>query len=154
MTMTVSAHADEREILDWMGFTYQTILKTEATGGAMSIVDSTVPPGEGPPRHVHQAEDETFVILTGRCRFWVGGETFERGVGETAFVSRGTEHTFMVVGDEPCRHLVILTPGGFEGFFAAMAANRYAIPADMPEINEVAARFHLTFTGSPLSVVK
>jgi len=66
------------------------------------------------------------------------------------FVPRGKEHTFRVVSDTPCRHLVILTPGGFEGFFSEMAANAYRIPEDMPAIAECAARYRLSFTGPPL----
>ena len=72
------------------------------------------------------------------------------GPGESVFIPRGIEHTFKVVGDEPSRHLVILTPGGFEGFFADMAAGQCRIPEDMPAIEESARRHNLTFTGPPL----
>jgi quercetin dioxygenase-like cupin family protein len=117
----------------------------------MSITDSVSPAGSGPPRHVHHGEDETFVILSGACEFWVAGETFQRREGETAFVPRGTEHTFRVVGDQPSRHLLILTPGGFEGFFVEMARGRYRIPDDMERIIECGARYGLSFTGPPLN---
>lgn len=103
--------------VEWAGSTYQTILRKENSGGAMSIVDSTSQPNVGPPRHVHEAADEAFVVLSGEVEFWLDGETFRRGPGETAFIPRGVEHTFRVVSDTPSRHLVILTPGGFEGFF-------------------------------------
>lgn len=136
--------------LDWAGTLYRTILGPEDSGGAMSIVESVTQPGYGPPRHVHHAEDETFLILSGDCAFWLAGETHLRGPGEAFFVPRGTEHTFRVLGSRPGRHLTILTPGGFEGFFAEMAARALRIPEDMPAIAEAAARFHLTFTGPPL----
>jgi quercetin dioxygenase-like cupin family protein len=145
-------HDYHPDAIDWNGVRYKTILSGEATGGAMSILDILSPVGSGPPRHVHEAEDETFVIVTGHCKFWLAGEEFVRGPGETAFVPRGVEHTFQVVGDLPCRHIVILTPGGFEGFFAEMAAGRFAIPADMPAIAESAGRHNLRFTGPPLDV--
>lgn len=136
--------------IDWNGTLYRTVLATAETGGAMSIVDSLSPPDSGPPRHVHRAEDETFVILTGEVRFWLDGETFVRGAGETVFVPRGREHTFRVIGGRPSRHLLVLTPGGFEGFFAEMAAGRCRIPEDMPAVLAAAARHHLDFTGPPL----
>ena len=136
--------------IEWLGVQYRTLLAPEDTGGAMSIVDSLSPVGSGPPRHIHHAEDETFVLLTGSCRFWLEGESFERGAGESVFIPRGREHTFKVVGDTPCRHLVILTPGGFEGFFADMAAGQFAIPADMEAITASAERHNLSFTGPPL----
>ena len=104
----------------------------------------------GPPRHIHHAEDETFVVLSGEVEFWVAGERLLRGPGEAAFVPRGVEHTFRVVGDRPSRHLVILTPGGFEGFFREMAEARCRIPEDMPAVLQSAGRHNLEFTGPPL----
>lgn len=138
------------DAIEWAGTHYKSILATAATGGAMSITDSVSPPKSGPPIHIHHDADEAFVILTGDVEFYVAGERFVRGPGETAFVRRGTEHTFRVISDVPSRHLVILTPGGFEGFFEEMAANQYAIPAHMPQIVEAGERFNLTFTGPPL----
>ena len=44
---------------------------------------------------------------------------------------RRREHTFRVVGDQPSRHLLVLTPGGFESFFADMAQGGFRIPEDM-----------------------
>jgi quercetin dioxygenase-like cupin family protein len=134
----------------WLGTQYRTILSSDDTGGAQSITDSVTPPGDGPPRHVHRDADESFVILTGQVRFWVAGRETIRGPGETAFVPRGTEHTFQVVGEMPSRHLVILSPGGFEGFFAEMAAQGCRVPEDMERIAEIGARYHLELTGPPL----
>ena len=136
--------------IEWLGVRYKTILSTEQTGGAMSIVDSLSPVGSGPPRHVHHNEDETFVMITGSCKLWIEGKEVLVEPGESVFVPRGTEHTFKVVGDEPSRHLVILTPGGFEGFFEDMAAGKFQIPGDMSAIEESAQRHSLSFTGPPL----
>lgn len=139
------------DAIEWLGVHYKTILTTGATKGAMSITDSVSPTGSGPPRHIHHDADETFIMLTGDSEFWLDGERFARGPGQTAFVPRGTEHTFRVVSDVPARHLVILTPGGFEGFFDEMAAGQFRIPQDMQVITEIASRYQLTFTGPPLS---
>lgn len=136
--------------IEWLGVQYKTILGPEQTGGSMSIVDSLSPASSGPPRHVHMNEDETFVILSGSCRFWMEGEEFTAGAGESVFIPRGKSHTFKVTDDGPCRHLVILTPGGFEGFFADMAAGQCRIPEDMPAIEESGKRHNMVFTGPPL----
>lgn len=138
------------DAVEWLGVHYRTILATADTGGAMSITDSVSPPGSGPPRHIHHDADETFVVLTGDAEFWIEGERFTRGPGETAFIPRGKEHTFRIVSKVPCRHLVILTPGGFEGFFAEMAAGACRIPDDMPQIVEIGNRYNIEFTGPPL----
>ena len=135
---------------EWLGVTYQTILSTADTQGAMAIVDSVSPVDSGPPLHVHHAEDEVFVILSGACRVWLDGQESEVRTGQSVFIPRGKEHTFKAIGTEPCRHLIILTPGGFEGFFAEMGQGQFQIPQDMPAIEESAARHNLTFTGPPL----
>ncbi|MDK3020005.1 cupin domain-containing protein [Pseudodonghicola flavimaris] len=142
--------AQNRDVIDWLGVTYKTILSPEDSNGTMSIVDSTSPPDSGPPRHIHHNEDEIFVILTGRCRVWIEGAEQIAAAGEAVFIPRGKEHTFKVTGDGESRHLIILTPGGFEGFFAEMAAGQFRIPEDMPAIVTAAERHHLTFTGPPL----
>lgn len=47
---------------------------------------------------------------------------------------------------------MILTPGGFEDFFAEMAAGEFSIPDDMPAILAAAGRHNLRFTGPPLDI--
>lgn len=134
----------------WNGTSYATVVPSADTGGTMCILDTVTPGGSGPPRHVHATEDEAFVVMTGEVDFWVAGQTVRKGPGEGAFVQRGTEHTFRVVGDQPSRHLLILTPGGFEGFFAEMAKGGFRIPQDMAAVIEGAARYGMMFTGPPL----
>lgn len=138
------------DAIEWLGVHYRIILPTAMSSGAMSIIDTVSPPNSGPPRHIHHDADETFVMLTGDSEFWLEGETCNRGPGETVFVPRGKEHTFRVISDVPSRHLVILTPGGFEGFFAEMTAGQFRIPEDMPAIEKSAKRHNLSFTGPPL----
>lgn len=138
------------DAIEWLGVHYKTILKAAETGGAISVVDSVSPAGSGPPRHIHHDADETFVVLSGDARFWLKGAECTRGPGETMFIPRGSEHTFRVLSSTPCRHLVILTPGGFEEFFHEMATGSYRIPEDMETINECAAHYHMSFTGPPL----
>ena len=137
--------------IEWAGSTYRTLLRTADSNGAMSIVDSTTEAGMGPQLHIHHAEDEAFVVLSGGIEFFLSGERFTRTAGQSAFIPRGTEHTFRVVSDTSARHLVILTPGGFEGFFYDMAAGQCRIPQDMPAVLESAQRHHLQFVGPPLS---
>ena len=136
------------EAVEWLGVTYRTILATADSGGAICILDTFSPAGSGPARHVHHAEDETFVVLSGEVEMWLAGRTFRKGPGEAAFIPRGVEHTYKTITD--ARKLVILTPGGFENFFAEMARGSFRIPEDMAAVVESGARHNLAFTGPPL----
>lgn len=136
---------------EWQGAAYRTILPSEDTGGNLSITDTVNQPGDGPPRHIHHGEDETFVVLSGEVVFWLAGHCFRRGPGEVAFVPRGVEHSFRTIGEQPSRTLVIFSPGGFEGFFVELAKNGYRVPEDMDAIARAGAAYNLTFTGPPLA---
>jgi quercetin dioxygenase-like cupin family protein len=138
--------ANEAGWVEWLGVKYRPVLRTPA----LSVVDTWSPAGSGPPRHVHDDADETFVVLDGRIEVWMEGRTSFLSAGEAATIPRGAEHTFRVTDEGPVRKLVILSPGGFEGFFLAMAEGGFRIPEDMGEIGRIAAAHHLRFTGPPL----
>ncbi len=53
--------------------------------------------GEGPLMHVHPY-DETFVIIAGRARFFVGEEIIEAGAGEAVLGPAGVPHRFENIG--------------------------------------------------------
>lgn len=53
--------------------------------------------GVGPRLHVHPY-DETFIIVEGRARFFVGDETLEAGQGEVVFGPAGIPHRFENLG--------------------------------------------------------
>lgn len=54
-------------------------------------------PGQGPRLHVHPY-DETFVILEGRARFFVGDEVVDAGAGEVVFGPKAVPHRFENLG--------------------------------------------------------
>ena len=69
-----------------------------ALGGAVrGLAYGNDTPGEGPRLHVHPY-DETFVILRGRARFFVGDEVIEAGAGEAVLGPAGVPHRFENVG--------------------------------------------------------
>ncbi|MFC3166376.1 cupin domain-containing protein [Ciceribacter thiooxidans] len=136
--------------VEWLGTTYRISLTAAQTQTRVGIFESLDQPGYGPPRHIHNREDETFHIQSGEVEFWMNGQRRLEGPGSVVFVPRGTEHTFRVIGDLPARMLTIMTPGGFERFFAEMAKHNCRIPEDMDQVAAIGARFGLTFTGPPL----
>ena len=100
------------------------LLRSEETGGVVSLVALSSGPGfAGPPLHRHDF-DEAFYVLEGELTFQLGEEVFTRGAGQLAFAARNVAHTYANLGDAPARVLLVCTPAGFERYFARMAAER------------------------------
>ena len=54
-------------------------------------------PGTGPRLHVHPY-DETFIVIAGRARFWVGDQVIDAGPGEVVLGPAGMPHRFENLG--------------------------------------------------------
>ncbi len=73
-------------------------LHGEAIGSEITILAyGNDTPGEGPRLHVHPY-DETFVVITGRARFYVGDQVIEAGAGEVVLGPAGLPHRFENIG--------------------------------------------------------
>lgn len=139
--------------VSWLHSVYRILITPAETNGQLGMFSVIGKPNSGPPRHIHHNEDEVIHLVEGDVHFWLEGETFVRGAGDTVFIPRGKEHTFHIVGDSPARFVTCVTPGGFESFFASVAKRGLEIPRHSAEINAVAARFGCEFTGPPLRKV-
>ena len=107
------------------------LLRSEQSGGDVSVIESMMPPGaDGPFLHTHDF-DEAFYVLEGELTFRVEDELLTAKAGELAFAPRNVPHTFANLGDAPARYLIVCTPAGFERHFARMAARREGV--DPPE---------------------
>jgi quercetin dioxygenase-like cupin family protein len=92
-------------------------LRGDETGSAVTALETTAAPGEGPPLHVHAAEDEVLYVLDGIFRFRLEDKISEAGKGAVVFVPRGVRHTWQNIGDAPASMFVMFTPSGMERFF-------------------------------------
>jgi quercetin dioxygenase-like cupin family protein len=100
-----------------------SFLITEAdTDGAMTQLEVNAAPGVGVPTHTHEHEDEAIIILRGKIRFVVNGQDFLATAGATVFAPRGCSHEWQVVGNEPARFLLTMTPGRIEGMYREILA--------------------------------
>ena len=73
----------------------------------------------------------------------LGDDVVEAGPGDLVYKPRGQWHTFWNAGDEPARILEIISPAGFEQFFAELARLRRAARADPEALGELCARYAL-----------
>ena len=89
----------------------------ESLGGAFTIIEVGLPPGEMIPPHTHTREDECAFVLEGELTFDVGGEIVLAPEGSFVIKPRGIYHDFCNTGTQPNRHLEIHAPGEFEGYY-------------------------------------
>jgi quercetin dioxygenase-like cupin family protein len=137
--------ANEGERLEAFGDKVRVLLAGGSIGGCFCVSESETHSHSGPPLHLHESEDETFVIRAGRYEFQIEDQLVEVGVGDVIFAPRGVPHTFRVVSSEPGRFLLIATPGGFDDFFreaTAMFASGTVTPQG---IGEMSAKYGIRY---------
>ncbi|MFD9881025.1 cupin domain-containing protein [Streptomyces alboflavus] len=101
-----------------VGDTYTIKAGGDSTNGAFALIEASVPPGGGPPPHVHGREDEAFYLLDGELEVLAGRTTTRARVGDFLYLPRGIVHGFTNPGVTPARMLILTAPAGFERFFA------------------------------------
>src|SRR3954470_16557054 len=95
------------------------------------------------PVHRHTREDEYSYVLEGRMGALLGDDVVEAGPGDLVHKPRGQWHTFWNAGDEPCRILEIISPAGFEEFFAELSPLTAGGAPDPEAMGELCARYGL-----------
>ncbi|MDQ6811469.1 MAG: cupin domain-containing protein [Actinomycetota bacterium] len=118
------------------------------------------------PLHRHSREDEYSYVIEGRMGALLGDQVLEAATGDLVFKPRGEWHTFWNAGDEPCRILEIISPAGFEQFFAELVdlggvaqadpetlgqlSERYGLELDPSSVPSLIERFKVIFPAEPL----
>jgi quercetin dioxygenase-like cupin family protein len=137
------------------------------SGGGFSLVEHPMSPHAlAAPLHRHSREDEYSYVLEGRVGALLGDEMLVGNPGDLIFKPRNQWHTFWNAGDTPARILEIISPAGFEKFFAELAdlggvtqvepqkmadlCARYALEMDPASVTGLVERFALQFPGEPI----
>lgn len=143
------------------------MLDGAASGERLAIVEHPMSARAlAAPLHRHTHEDEYSYVLQGRMGALLGDEVLEAGPGDLVFKPRGEWHTFWNADESPCRILEIISPAGFEGFFAQLLdlggigeadpnelrglCERYGLEMDPSSVPDLVGRFGLRFPGEPL----
>jgi quercetin dioxygenase-like cupin family protein len=87
------------------------------TDGAYAIWHAVVPPGGGPPPHIHSREEEAFYVLDGQLAFYTEDRRVTGGPGTFVNLPRGGLHGFKNEGKNPARMLILVAPAGLEKMF-------------------------------------
>ena len=134
----------EGETIEAFGDSLRVILTSEDTANQIAMGEDTTPPGSGPPLHVHTGDDEIFIIQSGCYEFQVDGESVEVGPGTVIYGPHEVPHTFRVVGNEPGRMFIIVSPGGFDHFFRRCAVEFATGAPDMNKIIRISDEHGIT----------
>lgn len=139
----------------------------EQAGDRFSLVEHPMSPRAlAAPLHRHTREDEYSYVLEGHVGALLGDDVLVAGPGDLIFKPRNQWHTFWNGGDQPARILEIISPAGFERFFAELVdlggvtnidpqelaglCARYELEMDPESVPGLVERFGLRFPGEPV----
>jgi quercetin dioxygenase-like cupin family protein len=135
------------------------------TAGAFAIVEHPIAPRTLVRPHRHAREDEFSFVIEGEVGARVGEQESVVGPGAYVVKPRGVLHTFWNPTDRPARLLEIISPAGFERYFARLSellspalegrgapdvsaigglAEEYGLVYDMTWLPELVERYALT----------
>lgn len=159
-TTAVAVDAAAVPVLNHLDFLCRVLLDGSATGRSFALVEERGALGCMTPRHVHDREAETFIVVDGALEGWCEGRSQLVEAGDLIHLPPRREHAFRVAS-ATARFYTLITPAGFEDFFPATGfpvAQSFdgALPTPAPpppgaaaSLAEVAARFGCQVTGPP-----
>src|SRR5882762_3916187 len=100
-----------------VGDVYRFLATGDDTNGKYALWEAIVPPGGGPPPHVHSREEEGFYVLEGEITFTIGDQRLVASAGTFANIPVGTPHSFKNESSKPARVLISVAPAGLEKMF-------------------------------------
>jgi quercetin dioxygenase-like cupin family protein len=128
-------------------------LSGKDTGGAYCLLEVSLAPGMGVPRHTHTREDETYFVLAGELEVTVGEKPFVLRPGDTLLAPRDLPHELRNSGNTTNHYLLVFSPSGFEEFMMATAVpapDNAVAPTEPPavairNVHELAGEYGIVF---------
>jgi len=102
----------DAEVLGWTQLMTRLLADSNATGGALSVMRTTMGKGiEGARPHKHSKSAELFYILDGELQVLTGDQVITAGKGDLAVVPPNMAHAFATTPDHVADFLIVLAPG-------------------------------------------
>ena len=138
---------DEGEMVLMGGLGVRFMIGGDQSGGGFALVEHPIAPHVlAAPMHTHEREDEYTYVLEGEIVVQVGEEFRIAAPGDLVFKPRAIPHAFWNAGDEPARALEIISPAGFERYFAEIAPHlppSHTGPPDEEALGAIMAKYRL-----------
>ena len=111
------------------GDLYRFLADGDQTGGRFSIWHATIPPGGGPPPHIHHRENEAFYVLKGELTFYALDvqQVLKVGAGGFVHLPPDRPHRFVNESGQEVEALIVAIPAGIEKMFMQVGT-----PSDKP----------------------
>src|SRR5258706_4293472 len=88
-----------------VGDIYRFLATGDDTDGKYALWEAIVPPGGGPPPHVHSREEEGFYILDGEITFTIDGKQVVATAGMFANMPVRVPHSLRDASNRPAEML-------------------------------------------------
>ena len=139
--------------VSWRGGSVDVKLTAAQTDGRVGMWFWRARGGDVAPLHVHHREDERFLVIAGHARFVIGEESLDAGAGDLVFLPCGIPHAYLITSEAACL-VGIVTPGGFESFFAAVGSpvsdgHSHDSSGSDELLKRIAPRYGIEIVGAP-----
>jgi mannose-6-phosphate isomerase-like protein (cupin superfamily) len=127
-----------------VGDVYRFLATGADTDGKYALWEAIVPPGGGPPLHVHSREEEGFYVLEAEITFQIGDKRLVATTGMFVNVPVGTAHSFKNESGQSAKMLISVAPAGLEKMFFEFGVplpegSTTALPPTKEEIEKLLA---------------
>lgn len=110
-------HPTEGRTIAVVGDVYRFLATGDDTHGTYATWEAIVPPGGGPPPHVHSREEEGFYILEGEITVQAGDQQIVATAGMFVNIPIRLPHSFKNESDKSAKMLITVAPAGLENMF-------------------------------------
>jgi quercetin dioxygenase-like cupin family protein len=121
MTKPLLLPKGDGEVWNVLGETIICKVRGTETFGRFAVIEETTPAKGAIPPHFHNRTDEIIYILEGEYEVECDGRKSVARRGDVLVIPRGTTHSLKNRLAGSSRMLAIITPSGFENFFAEVS---------------------------------
>ncbi len=125
-------------------------ISAKDTNGQISMFEYTGTQKIGPPLHLHYDQDEVFYVVEGEYIFQLGETKSVLKAGDTIFLPRNIQHTWIQTSDLG-KLIYFLNPAGkMEEFFDEFS--KVTGPPDMAAMGKMFQEHGMKLVGPPLTL--
>ena len=125
-------------------------ISAKDTNGQLSMFEYTGTQKIGPPLHLHYDQDEVFYVVEGEYIFQLGETKSVLKAGDTIFLPRNIQHTWIQTSDLG-KLIYFLNPAGkMEEFFDEFS--KVTGPPDMAAMGKMFQEHGMKLVGPPLTL--